>query len=51
MMQPANDKLMYVLDIVIRSWNDKKISSEEYTLFQAKTLEDIDFSNHFAYVL
>lgn len=33
MTNVLNDKLMYVVDIVIRAWNDKKITTQEYGIF------------------
>ncbi|KAL4445225.1 hypothetical protein ABPG74_022038 [Tetrahymena malaccensis] len=47
----SNDKIKYVLDLVIKAWNDQTITTDQYNEFYHKTLEDIEYSKIFTFIM
>ncbi|EAS07717.2 Fes/CIP4-like domain protein (macronuclear) [Tetrahymena thermophila SB210] len=47
----SNDKIKYVLDLVIKAWNDQIITTDQYDEFYHKTLEDIEYSKIFTFIM
>ncbi|KAL4497007.1 hypothetical protein ABPG72_002163 [Tetrahymena utriculariae] len=47
----SNDKIKYVLDLVIKAWNDQIITTDQFNEFYHKALEDIEYSKIFTFVM